>query len=63
MPPRDLLPSSKPDHLTRALDESYERGFNLGRAAGLELACVALRDAKIPNVGDIIASLTRSKYQ
>jgi len=57
-----LLPSSQPDHFTRALDETYERGFLLGRAAGIEHALQLLRDADIPNIGDIVAALTRSKY-
>jgi hypothetical protein len=57
-----MLPSSRPDHLTKALDETYERGFMLGRAAGIEHALKLLRDANIPNVGDIVTELTRSKY-
>lgn len=63
IPKRDILPSSRPDHYTRALDETYERGFHLGRAAGLERACKLLRDAKVPNVGDIIEQLTKDKYR
>lgn len=62
IPPRDLLPSSRPDSVTKALDESYERGFLLGRAAGIEHAVSLLRAAEIPNIGDIIAQLVRSKY-
>lgn len=61
-PKRDLL-SSVPDHFTKALDESYERGFMLGRAAGIEQALTLLRDAQIPNIGDVVAALTRSKYK
>jgi hypothetical protein len=49
--------------VTRALDETYERGFMLGRAAGIEYAVQLLRAANIPNIGDIIADLTRSKYR
>lgn len=63
IPKRDFLPSSRPDHLTRALDETYERGFMLGRAAGIEHAVQLLRAANIPNIGDIVAELTRSKYK
>lgn len=63
IPKRDFLPSSRPDHLTRALDETYERGFMLGRAAGIEHALQTLRAANIPNIGDIVAELTRSKYK
>lgn len=63
IPPRDLLPSSRPDSFTKALDESYERGFLLGRAAGIEHALAVLRAAGIANIGDIVTQLTRSKYQ
>jgi hypothetical protein len=58
-----LLPSSRPDHFTKALDETYEQGYLLGRAAGLEHAAKLLRDANIPNIGDIVAQLVRSKYE
>jgi hypothetical protein len=63
IPKRDFLPSSKPDHITRGLDEAYERGFVLGRAAGIETALQLLRAANIPNIGNLVASLTRSKYE
>jgi hypothetical protein len=62
-PKRDFLPSQKADHVTRALDESFERGFSIGRAAGLEHACKLLRDAGIPNIGDILVKLTSEKYR
>lgn len=62
-PKRDLLPSSRPDHYTKALDDTYERGFHLGRAAGLERACDLLRKAGIANIGDIIQQLTLDKYR
>lgn len=61
-PKRDLLPSQGRDTYTKALDETYERGFHLGRAAGIEYALKLLRDAQIPNIGDITEQLTRSKY-
>jgi isopenicillin N synthase-like dioxygenase len=61
---RDLLPFRlQQDHFTRALDETYERGFFVGRAAGLELALKVLRDANIANIGDILQTLTNEKYR
>lgn len=61
---RDLLPFRlQQDHFTRALDETYERGFFMGRAAGIELALKLLRDANIPNIGDITAELVANKYK
>lgn len=62
IPKRDLLASQVRDSYSRALDETYERGFHLGRAAGLERACNLLRAAGIANIGDIIEQLTKDKY-
>jgi hypothetical protein len=66
-PKRDLLPSSRPDHFTRALDETYERGFVIGRAAGLERACELLREAhkdlKPISLQRLIELLTKDKYR
>lgn len=64
IPKRDMLPSSRPDHITKALDETYERGFNLGRAAGLEHACKLLRDAPYSaETANLLQLLTAEKYQ
>jgi hypothetical protein len=62
-PKRDMLPFRLvQDHFTKALDETYERGFLIGRAAGIEHALQLLRGANIPNIDDIVTELTRSKY-
>lgn len=64
-PKRDLLPSAGRDHFTRWLDETYERGFHLGRAAGLEAACAILREY-VPvthDVQTILELLTAEKYK
>src|SRR5579864_6549319 len=50
IPKRDMLPSSRPDQFTKALDDAYERGFMFGRAAGVEHALKLLRDANITNI-------------
>jgi hypothetical protein len=62
IPKRDILPSSRQDFFTKALDDTYERGFLLGRAAGLERACQLLRTAGIPNIGDLLEQLVKDKY-
>jgi hypothetical protein len=51
-----------PDFFTKALDETYERGFLLGRAAGLERACALLRESGITNIGDLLEQLVKDKY-
>lgn len=58
IPKRDI-----PDFFTKALDDTYERGFLLGRAAGLERACQLLRDApySAENV-KLLELLTKDKY-
>lgn len=58
-----MLPSQRPDAFTKALDETFERGFITGRAAGLERACEVLRGAGIANIGDILKTLTTEKYR
>lgn len=64
IPPRDMLPSARPDHYTKALDETYERGFHLGRAAGLERACAIVRDLPYSDANmEILALLTQEKYK
>jgi hypothetical protein len=63
LPKRDLLPSSRPDHITKALDESFERGYILGKSAGLDRALQLLRASGLQNIGDIVGELTRCKYE
>ena len=63
---RDFLPSQVGDTVTRALDESYERGFMMGRRAGLSAAADILRGLKdYPpslQVANLITLFERMKY-
>lgn len=43
-PKRDLLPSQASDHVTRALDDAYERGARLGWRMGLARAIAEFKD-------------------
>jgi hypothetical protein len=62
-PKRDFLPSQRADHISRALDETYERGFLFGRAAGLRAACDKLRQLQpSAQITDLIEELERLKY-
>lgn len=57
---RDFLPSQVGDHVTRALDESYERGFLMGRRCGLTAAADYLR--KTDPTSPLIVIFERMKY-
>lgn len=62
-PKRDFLPSQGRDGITRALDESYERGFDLGRRAGLNAAADYCRANPDATLQDLIGVFTNMKYQ
>lgn len=64
IPPRDMLPSSRPDHVTKALDASYEGGFNVGRRAGLEAASEIIRAQPFSNENiKLLELIHQEKYK
>jgi hypothetical protein len=58
------LPSQTPDIQRRAIDASYESGFNVGRRAGIEKACEIIRALPYSSGNiDILELLTAAKYE
>jgi len=60
---RDLLPSQIGDHVTRALDECFERGVNTGRRIGLSAAADYIRKNPNTTAADLIVIFERMKYE